>query len=57
MSLASTQQCMSPSATYLTAHTSQTVQISRYSVVVDVSLNHAIQPLAHNGDGFMPSSH
>src|ERR1035437_3361083 len=57
MSLASAHQCMSPSATNLTAHTCQTIQISRYSVVVEVPLNHAIQPLAHNGDGFMPSSH
>jgi len=39
------------------AHACQAIQISRYSAVVEVSLNHAIQPLAHNGDGFMPSSH
>src|SRR2546426_1555678 len=57
MALASTLQCMPPSATNLTAHTCQTILVSRYSVVVEVPLYHAIQPLAHNGDGFMPSSH
>ena len=57
MSLASPHQCMSPSATNFTAHTSQSIQIARHSVVVEVPLNHAIQPLAHNGDGFMPPAH
>jgi hypothetical protein len=57
VSLASTHQCMPPSTAYLTAHTSQSVQIPRQGVVVEVSLHHAIQPFAHNGDGLVPSSH
>ena len=39
MSLASPHQCMSPSATNFTAHTSQSIQIARHSVVVEVPLN------------------
>ena len=31
-------------------------RFSRYSVVVEVPLNHAIHPLAPNSHGFMPSS-
>ncbi len=57
VSLTSTHQCMSPSATYLTAHSCQTAQITRHSMLVEIPLNHAVQPLAHNGDRFMPTSH
>jgi hypothetical protein len=57
MSLASTHQCMPPSATNLTAHTPHSKQISWNCVVIEVSLHHAIQPFVHNGDGLVPSSH
>ena len=57
VSLASTHQRVSPSATNFAAQSCQSIQISRHGVVVEVPQNHAVQPLAHNGNGFMPSSH
>ena len=57
MSLTSSHQCVPPRATNLTVHTSESIQISRDRVVVEVPLDHAIEPFAHNGDGFMPPAH
>lgn len=42
VSLASTHQRMSPRATNFAAHSCQTIQISRHSVIVKVPLNHAV---------------
>ena len=57
VSLTSSLQSLPPTAANFATHATQSKQIPWYCVVVQIPLNHAIQPLADNGYCLVPPSH
>ena len=57
MALTAIKQSVPPRAADLTPKAFEALQVSWDSVIVVVPLHHAIQPVADNGNWFMPPTH
>lgn len=57
MSLASTQQGVSPGATHFAEKPRQSALVTRHRVVIKIAINHTPQPSTYHRHRFVPSAH